>query len=274
MNHNTFKLFLLSASMLALGSCQKMDRPALDPSYPTDNSQVLIPGDLKFFASFNKTDGPSPRWNAIDSISSNPALLYPLGYGAGITGNALKGSEGNAALYLNANDFKNATDFSIAVWIKNPAQPGRTEFLFSLSQPNFSWHQSALFILVENQTASSVTMKVGVKDQWLEGNFNRPMFDGNWHHIVYAFNNSTKKMTYYFDGAEVTGLANNQYFVSNSVSFSNIKNLVLGGWNKHGKQPGPQDDWVKSYNGSLDQFRLYSKAISASEAMALFTSKQ
>ena len=116
MNRHTFKLLFLSATtMLILGSCQKKERPGLDPNYPTDDKQVLIPGDLRFFASFNKTDGPSLRWNATDSISSNPALLYPLSYGAGITGNALKGSDGDAALYLNANDFKTATNFSIAL---------------------------------------------------------------------------------------------------------------------------------------------------------------
>jgi hypothetical protein len=268
--------FILSSAMftLLLAGCQKMDRPALDPNFPTDENQVTLPGNLRFFASFNGTDGPSPRWNASDSISGNPALLFPLSYEPGVTGNALVGKDGTSALYLNANDFKNATDFSIAFWIKSAAHVGRTEFIFSMVQPGFSWHQSALFILVENQTASNVTMKVGVKDQWLEGNFPKPMFDNNWHHIVYSFNNTAKKMTYYFDGVEVLGLANNQYNVANPVSFADIKNLVIGGWNRHAQQPGPTDDWVKSFTGTIDQFRLYNKPLSASEAMALFTTKQ
>jgi len=268
--------FLLSSAVLVLlvAGCQKMDRPELDPNYLTDENQVTLPGDLRFFASFNKTDGISPRWNASDSISSNPALLFPLTYEPGVTGNAIKGADGTAALYLNANDFKNATDFTVAYWIKSAPHPGRTEFVFSLVQPGFAWHSSALFVLVENQTTTSVTMKVGVKDQWLEGTFPRPMFNDNWHHIVYSFNNSAKKMTYYFDGVEVTGLANNQYNVANPVSFTDVKNLVIGGWNKHGQQGGAQDDWIKSFTGTIDQFRLYNKALSASEAMALFTSRQ
>jgi hypothetical protein len=263
-----------SIAIVVLGSCQKMERPALDPDYPTDDNQVLLPGDLRFFTSFNKTDGPSARWNASDSISGNPALLYPLTYEPGITGNALQGADGKAALYLNANDFKNASDFTVAFWIKSAAHTGRTEFLFSIVQPGFSWHQSALFLLLENQTASSVTMKMGVKDQWLEGNFPKPMFDNTWHHIVYSFNNTAKRMTYYFDGVEVTGLANNQYNVANAVNFTDIKQLVLGGWNRHASQPGPTDGWISSFTGTVDQFRLYNKALSATEAMALFTTKQ
>ena len=266
-------LLILGFAAVFVAGCQNMERPALDPNYPTDDNQVLLPGDLRFYIGFNKTDGPSPRWNALDSISGNPALLFPLSYDAGASGNAVKGADGTAALYLNANDFKDATNFSVAFWIKSPPHDGRTEFLFSLVEPNFAWHSSALFLMLENQTATSVTMKMGVKDQWLEGNFPKPMFDNNWHHIVYSFNNTAKKMTYYFDGVEVTGLANNQYNVANPVSFTNVKNLVLGGWNKHANQPGASDDWIKSFTGLIDQFRLYNKALSGSEAQALFSTR-
>lgn len=272
---NKFNLFLSAAVLtLAISSCQKMDRPALPADYPTDDKQSLLPGDLRFFASFNTTTGVSPRWNAVDSISNNPALLFPDTYVAGINGNAMKGTDNAAVLYLNANDMKAATNFTIAFWIKNTAQAGRTEFLFSLVEPSYSWTNSKAFVLVENQTATSTTMKFGLMDQWLEGTFNKPMFDGSWHHIAYVFDNTTKKMTYYFDGAVVTGLTATQTNLSPSVDFKNISNLILGGWNKHAGKAGPTDDWVKSFTGALDQFRMYNKALSASEVLALYTAKQ
>jgi hypothetical protein len=266
---------ILSGALLtlAISGCQKMDRPELASDFPTDDNQTLLPGDLRFYVSFNPTDGPSPRWNASDSISGNPALLYPLTYEPGINGNAMKGADGTGSLYLNANDFKTATDFSISYWLKSEATPGRTEFLFSLVENSFSWHNSALFLLLENQTASSVTMKLGVKDQWLEGTFSKPLFDNNWHHVVYSYNNTTKKMTYYFDGQEVQGMNATQTNVTVPVDFSKVSNLILGGWNRHGNKPGPTDDWVKSFDGLLDQFRLYNKALSATEALALFNAK-
>ena len=270
---NISKLGCITAlALLMLNSCQKMDRPELDPNFPTD--QPLPGGDLRFFVPFGGTEAFS-RLNSRDSISGHPAQISPLSVVPnGITGDALQGADGKAATYLDANDFKATSSFTMAFWMKSAARAGRTEFIMSLVQPGFAWHSSSLFILVENQTPTSVTMKVGVKDQWLEGNFNRPMFDDQWHHIVYSFNNAAKKMTYYFDGVEVTGLSNAQYNVANSVSFTGASNLILGGWNKHGGAGGASDDWVKSYNGLIDQFRLYNRALSASEAMALFTSKQ
>lgn len=272
---NKIGLFLSGAIIaLSISGCQKMDRPELPADYPTDDNQTLLPGDLRFFANFDGTTGPSPRWNASDSISGNPALLFPNTYVPGINGNALKGTDNAATLYLNANDFKTAKSFSISFWLKNTPAVGRTEFVFSLFEPNFSWHQSALFLLVENQTTTSTTMKLAVKDQWLEGTFNKPVFNGSWNHIVYSYDNTTKKMTYYFNGVLVTGLAPGQTDVTANVDFSNVTNLILGGWNRHASKPGPTDDWVKSYTGALDQFRLYNKALNASEALALFNAKQ
>ena len=264
--------------VLFLGSCQKIDRPEVG-NFDTDDNQVLLPGNLRFYAGFNKTDGSSPRWNATDSISGNPAMLFPLTYEPGINGMALKGKDNAGVLYLNANDFKSATSFTISMWLKNTAQAGRTEFLFSLVQPSFSWHNSVAFVLVENQTATNTTMKFGVMDQWLEGTFPKPLFDGNWHHLVYVYDETTSKMKYYFDGAEVTGLTPTQTDVKNgtsprgAVDFSAATNLILGGWNRHGNVAGPTDDWVKSYTGLMDQFRMYNKALTAAEVQNLYTNK-
>ena len=252
--------------------CQKMERPKLG-DYPKDD-QALPAGDLRFYTPFDMP-GDEFRLKVADSISGNPAFfstsnpeLQP-----GIRGNSLKGVDGRTVTYINANDFKNAKSFSISFWLKNTAQQGRTEFLFSLVQPGYSWHNSALFLLMENQTATSATLKLGVKDQWLEGSFNRPLFNGSWHHMVYSYNHTSAKMTYYFDGQEVTGLTGTQTNGPANIDFSQITNVVLGGWNKHAGIAGPTDDWIRSYNGNLDQFRLYNKALTASEVQALFNSK-
>ena len=62
---------------------------------------------------------------------------------------------------------------------------------------------------------------------------------------------------------------------SDLVDFKNTYNFVLGGWNKHANlgNGAPGDGWIQSWQGGLDQFRLYSKALSATEVQALFNSK-
>ena len=288
MRQNKIHLFLSSTLiLLMMAGCQKMEHPQLPADYPTDDNQVLLPGDLRFFASFNNTTGVSPRWNANDSISTNPALLFPASYEPGITGNGIKGVDNKARLYLNANDFKTATSFTVAFWMKN-TDAGRTEFLFSLKDDTYSgWHRSGMFLMLEHGNATATTLKFGLMDQWLEfpdGNkFPRPLLDGNWHHLAFSYDQTTSKMSYYFDGVIVPAPASasdvkNVQTAGNpprgAVNFANASNLVIGGWNKHAKLAGPSDDWIKSYTGNLDQFRLYNKALSAAEIMTLFTSKQ
>lgn len=271
-----FTKVLLGLSLVAfMTSCQKMKKPDY-ADYPADANPPG--GPLKFYASFDGTSA-DPLMNGVDSIRANFPASNPLTSVPGISGKAVQGSDGKAVLYPSANDFKDATSFSISFWLKNTAQAGRTEFLFSLADDTYGWSRSAAFVLVENQTASNTTMKFGLMDQWLEGTFNKPMFDGNWHHIVYVYDQTTSKMTYYFDGAVVTGLTATQTDVKNggnprgAINFSNANKFILAGWNKHANAEGPTDDWVKSYNGAMDQFRLYGKALTASEVSALYSSR-
>ncbi|HQY12607.1 MAG: LamG domain-containing protein [Ferruginibacter sp.] len=264
------------ALMLIAAGCQKMERPELG-NLIQDSNPPNSP--LRFYAAMDGTGADQLR-NAVDSIKANFPSSNSMTSVDGISGKAMKGADGKSIVFPSANDIAKATSFSIALWMKNNAAVGRTEFVFSLVDDKYGWHHSAIFLLVENQTPTQTTMKLGLMDQWLEGTFSKPLFDGNWHHIVYSYDQTTSKMTYYFDGAAVTGMTATQTDVKNGgsprgpVDLTSAKKLILGGWNKHGGAQGPTDDWIKTYTGAVDQFRLYNKALSATEVQALFANKQ
>jgi len=264
------------ALMLIAAGCQKMERPELG-NLIQDSNPPNSP--LRFYAAMDGTGADQLR-NAVDSIKANFPSSNSMTSVDGISGKAMKGADGKSIVFPSANDIAKATSFSIALWMKNNAAVGRTEFVFSLVDDKYGWHHSAIFLLVENQTPTQTTMKLGLMDQWLEGTFSKPLFDGNWHHIVYSYDQTTSKMTYYFDGAAVTGMTATQTDVKSGgsprgpVDLTSAKKLILGGWNKHGGAQGPTDDWIKTYTGAVDQFRLYNKALSATEAQALFANKQ
>jgi len=264
------------ALMLIAAGCQKMERPELG-NLIQDSNPPNSP--LRFYAAMDGTGADQLR-NAVDSIKANFPSSNSMTSVDGISGKAMKGADGKSIVFPSANDIAKATSFSIALWMKNNAAVGRTEFVFSLVDDKYGWHHSAIFLLVENQTPTQTTMKLGLMDQWLEGTFSKPLFDGNWHHIIYSYDQTTSKMTYYFDGAAVTGMTATQTDVKNGgsprgpVDLTSAKKLILGGWNKHGGAQGPTDDWIKTYTGAVDQFRLYNKALSATEVQALFANKQ
>ncbi|GAB3014442.1 hypothetical protein GCM10027051_17320 [Niabella terrae] len=286
------KVFLYGGAAIILslifGACQKMERPVLG-DYPSDTPTT--PGsELRFFVPFDSMSaeaGEKLSYRFADSISGYPSFPAnsDIGYTGGIQTTAYKGATGTAIKYVNANDLNQATSFTVALWIKQSAAAatGRTEFYFSLVDDSYGWSHSALFMMIEHATASAATLKVGVMDQWMEfpdGNqFKKPILDGNWHHLALCYDETTSKMSYYFDGDLVSNPPASATDVKKDGSprgkldFSKSSFFVIGGWNAQVGLTGPTDDWVKSYTGALDQFRVYNQVLSAAQIKALYAGR-
>jgi hypothetical protein len=284
--------FSLALCILLAASCQKMKRPALG-DYPLDANPPG--GPLKFYAAFDGTTA-NPLFNAVDSIRANFAAVNALTSINGISGKAIQGAFDKAIRYASANDFAKSTSFTIAFWLKATPWAGGPGFILSLTNKDY-WHNSAIFLLIEDQglsSASQATLKFAVMDQWFEfkdepqngyvdEKFKKPLLDGNWHHLVFVYDETTSKMTYYFDGAVYTLATTRQTDVKNGgnprgplklTDASGLGgSLVFGGWNKQVGIDGPGDSWIQGFNGGLDQLRLYGKALTASEVLALYNSR-
>ena len=280
-----YSLFII-AVIFAIAGCKKLSRPALG-DYPKDANPPG--GPLKFYAAFDGTTN-NPLMNAVDSIradfpSSNPFTMID-----GVEGKAVQGVDQKAILYPSANDFNQVTSFTIAFWEKNSVPTGGSpQFVFSLASKDY-WHQSALFWLIDHDaagsTADSAATSFVIKDSWfvthdaekLPGH----MLDGNWHHIAITYDETTSMIAYYVDGQKATNIsaASSTWLDGGTtphgaVGFSNTYAFVLGGWNKHANlgNGAPPDPWIQSWQGGLDQFRLYGKVLTDSEILALYNSR-
>lgn len=266
---------LLFSCGILLFSCQKLDRPNLG-DYPKDANPPG--GPLKFYASFDGT-GTDPLKNAVDSIRANFAIDNPLVSITGISGKGIQGNGTKAVKYPSANDFKGSTSCSIAMWVNNTVN-ANTELYFSLASKDY-WHESAAFLLVEHATVDSCTFKFALMDHWVEytnKSFKKPLFNGQWHHLAFTYDETTSTLKVYFDGTEVPTPGTSGKFTDNGaplgkLNLRNAGNLVVGGWNKQANLSGPTDAWISGFTGKMDQFRLYGKALTASEVQALFNSK-
>ncbi len=269
-------ILLPVTAMILVTGCQKMNRPALG-DYPEDANPPG--GPLKFFAAFDGTSDNASR-NAVDSTRANFPLDNPFASTDGINGKAIQGTGSNAIKYATANDFTAATSCTISFWVNNTVNPN-TELYFSLADKDY-WHQSGAFLLVENAAADKCTFKFALQDHWVEytnQSFAKPLFDGNWHHLAFSYDETTSKLSIYFDGVEVPTPGTQGNFTGSgggplgSLDLASGTNLILGGWNKHAGVDGPTDDWIKGFSGKMDQFRLYGKALSATEIQALYNSR-
>lgn len=283
MKHMSRFLFASASLLLVLASCQKMDRPPLG-DYPKDANAPG--GPLKFYAAFDGT-GTDVLRNAVDSIRANFPSSNPLVAIDGISGKGIQGAtpKEKAIKYPSANDFAGSTSWTIAYWIKHtPATDGEPEFHFSLTSPDY-WHNSGLFLLVEkggpdpgNSTTTQMACKLAIEDYWVEfiGSSRLPnALNGQWHHIAFVYDATDSKVRAYVDGvlAQTSGTVMKNGSPRGATPFSNAGNLIVGGWNRHAGAAGPGDGWIHSFSGAMDQFRLYGKALTASEVQALFNSR-
>jgi hypothetical protein len=266
--------FLSILLILVAGGCSKKDRPSLgDFAKDSDPHFPLYPGGpLKFFAAFDGTT-TDPLMNAVDSIRANFPSANPLAAATGITGKGIQGNGTKAINYTSANDFKTATSCTISMWLNN-AVNANTELLFSLVDKDY-WHASSAFLLLEHATPTKCQLKFALMDHWVEyiDNFNKPLFNGQWHHLAFTYDETTSLLKVYFDGQEVPTPGTSGNLGLGKLNLKNASNLIVGGWNKHAGIDGPTDGWISGFTGKMDQFRLYGKALTASEILALYNSK-
>ena len=288
---NIIKLSLAAFLVMVIAvSCKKLDRPTLG-DYPKDQDPrfPLYPGGpLKFYTAFDGTS-TNKLMNAVDSIRANFPADNPFTSITGISGKGVQGVDQKAIKYPSANDWAKSTSFTVAFWEKNSVPTGGSpQWLFSLPSKDF-WHQSAFTAFFDHDAAGSntsvATVKLIIQDQWLEftGANRMPgnLLNGSWHHMAFVYDETTSKMSYYVDGQPLTGLPASITDVKRGsnprgpMDFKNTYNFVVGGWNKHANlgQGAPGDGWIQSWQGGLDQFRLYGKALTASEVLALFNSR-
>ena len=135
-----------------------------------------------------------------------------------------------------------------------------------------------MFLLIEgNNTAAAiklVAVDANVAHNWFTweaANSIAGLLDNNWHHLVLVYSAEGSSMTLYIDGVANSNIRTWGTHGPINIDNSKISEVRIGGG------PGDNletDDWLSStWKGSLDQFRLYSAALTAAEVSALYASK-
>lgn len=155
MKRITYKISgLLTAAIVLMASCQKMDRPVLDKDYPKDSNPPG--GPLKFYVAF---DGVSdnPLINAVDSIRASYPSSNPLASVDGISGKAVKGENKKFIAYARPNDFASAAKaFSVSCWYKRDGQTQNNTEQTGLN----TWSVSNQAVAIGRAAASCSSWKV------------------------------------------------------------------------------------------------------------------
>lgn len=269
---NTLLVLVFS---IAITACKKLARPVLG-DYPKDTN---VPGGtLKFYAAL---DG-----SLVDSIRANFGLGNNVSFGTGVSGKAVQfdGSKNGYVSFPSANDFGNSKSFTISFWINiTLAQKDNSHAVGVLAFANSQNFWGNITFFADNNAKSpsdSMDLKIvfnapGNNGNWDFTGYNFAnawphMYDGKWHQIGFTYDAPDSTGTVYRDGVQFDKKTNE------SIAFENSSQLILGGFQE---AAGVVDNysnntWMAGFPGLMDQVRLYSTALSASDMLALYNNKQ
>ncbi len=289
-----FGVCFLITFTLVISSCQKLDRPELkaiieDPDPPPYNA-------LKSFWAFenNTTDEGE---NKLTGTAKN------LTYVTGISGQAIKvGADGylllkaagdtvrypNEFVGLPVDTLRNLGSYTLSFWMNGvgPVQGG-AQGVFAISHKTQFWGNLEIFLENHSNAAdpSEAFLKIHMfndskapanGEQWNE--LKIPGVLNKWSHIVVTYNAANSQFSVFANG-QPTSINNKVLDGGNygKIKFKDFNGMVLGNFafqtapslTNHGPET-----WARSFNGDLDQFRIYNRALSAAEITDLFNTKK
>lgn len=276
------KYILLAASCLAaicLQSCfQDMDHPAFD--YP-ESTGVMPDTPLKMYLPFDEEDiRDKGEYGFLVADNGNAKFITE-----GVSGMAYQGASDSYILAKMPSLLKDALpnigSCTVAFWMKT-VKNTTAQGLFSVPNAVKFWGNFDIF-LENNNSETQAFFKMHILNQtskadderWVEAKIEN-VFGDRWVHLAFVYDGKTSTVTIYRNGEnaftkELAGCGELKFndiaasLAIGSFQFSTKPSLTTGA--------GAQT-WASNFPGQLDQFRLYDKALSASEIQNLYSAKE
>jgi len=269
----------LFVTMLMVGlmtsSCKKSNNPNAGK---TDPSTIATTNLVAYFP----FDG-----SGTESIGAlTPTVTTGVTYVTGKRGQAYQGADLARLRYTlpAASKLKSLTSFSVALWIKSPLVTGDPEPIFFQigKSDDLIWGNLTLALNRLSATADSLQfkaffLKTGVEWSGQNVPFTSKNFVINtWAHMIFEYDATTSKYKIFRNGVQVVTNAGveNRYASQaldplGALAFANADVINIGAWRP--KSEGTATDtWMGWFKGNLDELRVYDKALSDAEALALF----
>jgi fibronectin type 3 domain-containing protein len=203
--------------------------------------------DLAGWWKFDETNGTTAADSSVGG--HNGTLQSSASWGAGTISNAVQ-LDGTSSGYVDMGDGVVSTlnDFTISTWVKVNTNANWARL--------FDFGSGTSYYMFLTPQSGSSTIRYAIKNNGGEQQINGPsaLSAGVWHHVAVTLSGTTGKM--YVDGVAV-----------GTNSSMTIKPSDLG--NTWGNYIGKSQFNDPYLNGSVDDFRIYNRALSATEISTL-----
>jgi hypothetical protein len=296
-----------TAMIFMITSCQKtfdaksyaptkpVKPPPPPPSFDGFNSSADIESaNLLDYFPFNGTNADS-LGGITGKVEGTP------GFTTGVTGQAYQGAVGSSVVFDDPGQLAAASSFTVSFWMNTQNIGKFARGIFSLNNPTDFWGSLDIYLdnpPADDKNAATLMFKVHMNNAsgvpygafFLQAEV--PNAIGIWTHMVVTYDAGSSVFNIYQNGATigVSGVAGTKGYVKSPVmpgddptkvpetlwgpiKWPSPTAAVIGTWqfqtNPSLTTTGPQS-FAESFVGSLDNFRIYNKALTSDEVVALY----
>lgn len=278
-------VFAVSASLtVSFNSCDEDD--TLPPIDGYNNSDEVASTNLLAHWGF-EGDGKETKSGTAPSSSVGAA------FGTGAKGKAVNFTDGYLAYPEISALSSSLTSFTVSAWIKVTNNGDHPSAFFTLARAN-EWAGNLNFMAETGwapATSDSVTVKglivsnndFGWQDSrnTIKSNAadlaaghipNANKIGGQWAQVMMTFDGNTRLFKIYANGVKISNPVWESRGNPNSpqIAFTTPTKPVIGAWGTNVPGGGTAEAWQKPMTGSVDELRVFNKALTDAEIGALY----
>jgi hypothetical protein len=287
MNKKMRLLGLYFAGVLFLGSfivtsCSKDDDDGGNNNGKVDPSTIAATNLVAYFPFDAEGETVQKANNTITFNKKVGAASFVTGR----RGKAYQGSTSEAYLEYDvttSNPLNSLDEFTLAAWLKTPVTTSGAAKIFTVNGGDS--FMGNLTLMQESQaTGDSVDMKMYLYDsespEWKGQDIRKqatPFLNNKWFHIVALYRKSASTIELYANGKFVASSVRyagpqptqGDQPLLGAIKFKNdMTKIHFGAWTQ--QIAGSPESWMTYYQGLLDEFRIYNKALSEQEIEDLY----
>lgn len=275
-------LFAVSALTFSLTSCNGDDDDPINANGYNASDEIAASNLVAKFSFENNVD------DAKGNITGRTAV--GTSFIAGAKGQAWQGASNGYVLYTSVSSaVSGLQSVTISSWVKTKAHTDGAKSWFQLLNDS-NWIGN-LFILQESGAVGNDSTRIKFtmnnwnatawKEQWTELSGENRIIIGNdaWHHVVCTYDAASSKVAVFVDGNKMKLPAGTTDKFQDdptkggaplgNLAFKNATKFVFGCY-KQNLPGGAPDAWMKNYDGGLDEFRIYNKALADADVKSLY----
>lgn len=260
-------LFMLTV-VVVLSSCyKKFDPKSYAPAFTISGfTQVseIAPSNLVGYWAFDGT--------LIDSVSGSASTNVGTSFAGGFKGQAMKGALNSYVLATPSANFNTMTSFTVSCWVNTPPPSTGIIDIFSFGKTDGFWGNIDLFF--ENGGSNSngrfrTHIFNGTDDKEFPTEGGSNFFD-TWTSVTVTYDGASSHYILYINGSKVTDITATGF---GPLKVTNPGKLILGSpqFNTTPSETtgSGSQSWASFLTGSLDEVRVYNKALNPTEVNAL-----